>query len=77
MTRPTVSGRADPRTSPLVFLFKEFVPLEYHQQLSMGVQNKRTLASFSTWKVEPMEASYYTQWTSLHRRALAHHGAWR
>jgi len=30
----------------LVFLFKEFVPLEYHQQLSMGVQNKRMLASF-------------------------------
>jgi len=29
-----------------VFLFEEFVPLEYHQQLSAGVQNKRTLASF-------------------------------
>jgi hypothetical protein len=29
-----------------VFLFEEFVPLEYRQQLSAGVQNKRTLASF-------------------------------
>ena len=29
-----------------MFLFEEFVPLEYRQQLSAGVQNKRTLASF-------------------------------
>jgi hypothetical protein len=30
--------------------FEEFVPLEYRQQLSVGVQNKRTLASFSPGK---------------------------
>ena len=29
-----------------MFLFEEFVPLEYRQQLSAGVQNKRTLGSF-------------------------------
>jgi len=29
-----------------VFLFEEFVPLEYRQQLFAGVQNKRTLTSF-------------------------------
>ncbi len=29
-----------------MFFFEESVPLEYHQQLSAGVQNKRTLASF-------------------------------
>ncbi|KAI9507647.1 hypothetical protein F5148DRAFT_1306912 [Russula earlei] len=46
LTRTTVSGGADPRTSSTVFLFEEFVPLEYRQQLSAGVQNKRTLASF-------------------------------
>ncbi|KAH9987661.1 hypothetical protein BJV74DRAFT_978753 [Russula compacta] len=46
LTRSTVSGGTDPRTSSTVFLFEEFVPLEYRQQLSAGVQNKRTLASF-------------------------------
>jgi hypothetical protein len=37
LTRSTVSGRADPRTSSSVFLFEEFVPLEYRQQLSRSV----------------------------------------
>jgi hypothetical protein len=46
MSRSTISGGTDPRTSSTVFLFEEFVPLEYRQQLSAGVQNKRTLASF-------------------------------
>jgi hypothetical protein len=46
LTRSTVSGGSDPRTSSSVFLFEEFVPLEYRQQLSAGVQNKRTLGSF-------------------------------
>jgi len=44
--RLTVSGSTDPHTSSTVFLFEEFVLLEYHQQLSAGVQNKRMLASF-------------------------------
>ncbi|KAI0249408.1 hypothetical protein BJV78DRAFT_1228260 [Lactifluus subvellereus] len=46
LTRSSVSGGSDPRTSTTVFLFEEFVPLEYRQQLFAGVQNKRTLASF-------------------------------
>jgi hypothetical protein len=40
LTRSTVSGGADPRTSSSVFLFEEFVPLEYRQQLSAGVQKQ-------------------------------------
>ena len=46
MSRSTISAGTDPRTASSVFLFEEFVPLEYRQQLSAGVQNKRTLASF-------------------------------
>jgi len=46
LTRSTVSGGSDPRTSSTVLLSEEFVPLEYRQQLSAGVQNKRTLGSF-------------------------------
>jgi hypothetical protein len=46
LSRSTVSGGSDPRTSTTVFLFEEFVPLEYRQQLSAGVQNRRTLVSF-------------------------------
>jgi len=38
-----------------VFLFEEFVPLEYRQQLSAGVQNKTTLASFSPGKTKPLK----------------------
>jgi hypothetical protein len=59
MSRSTISGGTDPRTSSTVFLFEEFVPLEYRQQLSAGVQNKRTLASFFSpgkskqWKQAP------------------------
>ena len=59
MSRSTISGGKDPRTSSTVFLFEEFVPLEYRQQLSAGVQNKRTLASFFSpgkskqWKQAP------------------------
>jgi hypothetical protein len=36
MSRSTISGGTDPRTSSIVFLFEEFVPLEYRQQLSAG-----------------------------------------
>ncbi|KAH8995933.1 hypothetical protein EDB92DRAFT_1942827 [Lactarius akahatsu] len=36
IARSTVSGGTDPRTSTTVFLFEEFVPLEYRQQLSAG-----------------------------------------
>jgi len=59
LTRSTVSGGADPCTFSSVFLFEEFVPLESRQQLSVGVQNKRTLASFfspgkSNWKQAAM-----------------------
>jgi hypothetical protein len=59
MSRSTVSGGTDPRTSSTVFLFEEFVPLEYRQQLSAGVQSKRTLTSFFSpgkskqWKQAP------------------------
>ena len=45
-TRSTVFGVTDLRTSSTVFLFEESAPLDYCQQLSAGVQNKRTLASF-------------------------------
>lgn len=59
LTRFSVSGGSDPRTATTVFLFEEFVPLEYRQQLSAGAQNKRTLASFFSpgktkqWKQAP------------------------
>ncbi|KAH9059688.1 hypothetical protein EDB87DRAFT_1675041 [Lactarius vividus] len=38
IARSTVSGGTDPRTSTTVFLFEEFVPLEYRQQLSAGTK---------------------------------------
>ena len=59
MSRSTISGSTDPRTSSTVFLFEEFVPLEYRQQLSAGVQSKRTITSFFSpgkskqWKQAP------------------------
>ena len=59
MSRSTISAGTDPRTSSTVFLFEEFVPLEYRQQLSAGVQSKRTLTSFFSpgkskqWKQAP------------------------
>jgi len=46
LARSTTSGSTDPRTPSTVSLFEEFVPLGYRQQLSAGVQNKRTLDSF-------------------------------
>ncbi|THH15455.1 hypothetical protein EW146_g5031 [Bondarzewia mesenterica] len=38
-------GGSDPRTSSILFLFEEFVPAEYRQQLSVGGQGRRRLAS--------------------------------
>jgi hypothetical protein len=61
LTRSTVSGGADPRTFSLVFLFEEFVPIEYCQQLSTGVQNKRMLASF----VSPGKSKQWKQASTL------------
>jgi hypothetical protein len=61
LTRSTVSGSADPRTFSSVFLFEEFVPIEYCQQLSAGVQNKRTLASF----VSPGKSKQWKQASTL------------
>ena len=52
LARSTVSGSTDSGTSSTVFLFEEFVPLEYHQQLSAGIQNKRTSGSFSPGKTK-------------------------
>ncbi|KAI0052824.1 hypothetical protein FA95DRAFT_1569065 [Auriscalpium vulgare] len=46
VAKGTASGGQDPRTSTTVFLFEEFVPFEYRQQLSEGVQSKGRLASF-------------------------------
>ncbi|KAI0067395.1 hypothetical protein BV25DRAFT_1819719 [Artomyces pyxidatus] len=46
VAKSTASGGQDPRISTTLFLFEEFVPLEYRQQLSAGVQSKRRLASF-------------------------------
>ena len=45
LSKSTISGGMDLHTSMTVFI-KEFVPLEYCQKLSAGVQNKRTLTSF-------------------------------
>ena len=45
LSKSTISGGMDLCTSMTVFV-EEFVPLEYHQKLSAGVQNKRTLTSF-------------------------------
>ena len=45
--RSTTSNAAsDPRTSSTVFLFEEFVPLEYRKSLSAGQTNKRRLPAF-------------------------------
>ncbi|TFY57804.1 hypothetical protein EVJ58_g6801 [Rhodofomes roseus] len=41
----TVSGTADPRTSSTLFLFEEFVPLEYRQQLASSGRARRRLPS--------------------------------
>ncbi len=64
LARSTVSGGMDPRTSATVFLFEEFVPLEYRQQLSAGVQNKRTLGSFFS----PGKTKQWKQATTLNGR---------
>ena len=64
LTRSTVSGSADPCTFSSVFLFEEFVPLESCQQLSMGVQNKRTLASFFS----PGKSKQWKQTATLNGR---------
>ncbi|KAH9956540.1 hypothetical protein BC827DRAFT_1231348, partial [Russula dissimulans] len=45
LTRSTVSGGADPRTSTTYFLFDEYILFEYRQQISAGILNKRTLSS--------------------------------
>ncbi|KAN0128116.1 hypothetical protein V8E53_014097 [Lactarius tabidus] len=42
LSRSTISGGTDPRTSTTVFLFEEFVPLEYRQQLSAGQWKQAT-----------------------------------
>ncbi|KAA1476451.1 hypothetical protein DENSPDRAFT_884344 [Dentipellis sp. KUC8613] len=39
------AGNGDPRTSSTIFLFEEFVPLEYRQQLSAGLKPRPRLAS--------------------------------
>ncbi|KAF8258940.1 hypothetical protein EI94DRAFT_1066976 [Lactarius quietus] len=64
LARTTISGGTDPRTATTVFLFEEFVPLEYRQQLSAGVQNKRTLASFFS----PGKTKQWKQATTLNGR---------
>lgn len=46
VAKSTVTGDADPRSSQILFLFEEFVPLEYRQQLTSG--NKRKLVSLFT-----------------------------
>lgn len=45
MAKSTVSGTADPRTSSTLFLFEEFVPLEYRQQLASSGRARRRLPS--------------------------------
>jgi hypothetical protein len=64
LARTTISGGTDPRTSATVFLFEEFVPLEYRQQLSAGVQSKRTLGSFFS----PGKTKQWKQATTLNGR---------
>ncbi|KAH9917724.1 uncharacterized protein B0H18DRAFT_1087011 [Fomitopsis serialis] len=46
MSKSTVSGTADPRTSSTMFLFEEFVPLEYRQQLASSGRARRRMPSF-------------------------------
>ena len=45
VAKSTVSGTADPRTSSTLFLFEEFVPLEYRQQLASSGRARRRLPS--------------------------------
>ncbi|TFY74095.1 hypothetical protein EWM64_g9917, partial [Hericium alpestre] len=49
LAKSTVTpGGSDPRTSSIVFLFEEFVPLEYRQQLSATLKSRpRMLSLFS------------------------------
>lgn len=48
----------NPPTSSTVFFFEEFVPLEFLQSHSVGVQNNRTLAIlFSLGQVKATEVS--------------------
>ena len=48
----------NPPTSSTVFFFEEFVPLEFLQSHSVGVQNNRTLAIlFSPGQVKATEVS--------------------
>ena len=44
-----------PRTPSTVLLLKEFLPLEYHQQLSAGVQHGGTLAFFFSGSPEKVK----------------------
>lgn len=56
LSRGTVSGTTDPRTTTTLILFEEFVPLEYRQQLTeSGSGRRRRLPSLfssskKTWK---------------------------
>lgn len=45
VAKSTVSGTADPRTSSTLFLFEEFVPLEYRQQLASPGRARRRIPS--------------------------------
>ncbi|KZT64696.1 hypothetical protein DAEQUDRAFT_678109 [Daedalea quercina L-15889] len=59
VTKSTVSGTADPRTSSTLFLFEEFVPFEYRQQLASPGRARRRLPSLfgsgskKQWKPAP------------------------
>lgn len=56
VSKPATPGTADPRASTSLFLFEEFVPLEYRQQLASGGRSRRRLGSlFGT-------SSKYKQW---------------
>jgi hypothetical protein len=66
LSKTTVSGGDDPRTSTTVFLFEEFVPLEYRQQLYAGVQNRMTLALFFS----PDKTKQWKQAATLKGRPL-------
>ncbi|KAI0641710.1 hypothetical protein C8Q79DRAFT_1003572 [Trametes meyenii] len=48
----TVSGTVDPRTSSSLFLFEEFVPAEYRQQLASAGVNRRRLPSLFSGTVK-------------------------
>ncbi|KAI0264839.1 hypothetical protein BC834DRAFT_924457 [Gloeopeniophorella convolvens] len=64
LAKTTASGGADPRTSTTLFLFEEFVPFEYRQQLSAGAP-KRSLASFF---LTPARARQWKQAPTLNGR---------